>query len=46
MGEQVFKFLGLGFTIVLIGLFLRHSSDINQLFQTYNNTLGTLEKAA
>lgn len=45
MGEQVFKFLGLGFTIVLIGLFLRHSSDINNLFETYNKTLGVLEKA-
>ena len=45
MGEQVFKFLGLGFTIVLIGLFLRHSSAINNLFETYNKTLGVLEKA-
>ena len=46
MGEGVLKFLGLGFTIVLVGLFLRHASDIDTLFGTYNTVLGTLEKAA
>lgn len=46
MGEQVLKFLGMGFTIVLIGLFLKHSSDINTLISGYNTTLKTLEGAA
>lgn len=44
--ENVLKFLGLGFTIVLIGLFLKHAGDINTLFGTYNQTLSVLEKAA
>lgn len=43
--EGTLKFLELGFVIVLVGLFLKHAGDINTLFGTYNNTLGTLEKA-
>lgn len=43
---DVMKFLSLGVMVVLAGLFLKHASDINAIFGTYNNTLSTLEKAA
>jgi hypothetical protein len=47
--ELFFKWITFGFTIVLIGVFLKDADKVNTIltgFSTsYSNILGTLEKA-
>jgi len=45
MTEQIFKILGVTLSIVFVGVILKDYNAVTSIMGSYNNILGTLEKA-